>query len=841
MMRGAGALLEAGVVGPMRHQLGRTALAIVAIALGIALGLSIYLINRTAADEISLAARSLFGLADLSVVATNEDFDEMLYPRIARMRGVSIASPKLEVRAKLADRGGAITVIGIDAFRYRGLQPAFANLLSGTDALGTTPFNPNAVFLSAAAARELNVGQGDELRLQVGLEVIAFEIAGLLPAEVFHGAVALVDIATAQWVFGRVGRLSSVDLRFASGASAADVRRKLAALASDQIRVETPGEATDDALRLSRSYRANLTALALVALFTGGFFVYSTQALAVLRRRREHAVLHALGVTRHQQLGFVLASSGVLGLCGSVLGVVLGVLLARFGIDVLGSGIGAGYFSGESAQVHVRGAELLAFCALGVSVALVGAVRPALEAARVPTAAALKASDVSSGELRIHPWAIACLLALSIGVLFVPPIAGLPLPGYVSIALLLIATVAATPWLVNRALRLLPRHPAPPYEVALAELSGTARYAALSVSAIVVSFSLMVAMAIMVSSFRGSLDAWTRRILPADVYVRVGGVEQTAHLDERTARMLGELSGVTRIETSRLAKASLDPDRPPIVVSARSFDLGELDDSLWVTEQVNAPVPEGARGVWLSEAAADLFDVRPGEVIDIRFDTEVLRGFVRGLWRDYEHQHGAVVLARDDYVRLTRDRAIDTVWLWLDARVSIADVRERVRESLPSGIAVDVRVPSELREMSLAVFDRTFAITYVLEIVAVVIGLFGIASGIGAQVLARRGEIGALRHLGFTRGQIASMLAIEGAVLGTVGVSVGLASGAIVSFILIYVVNRQSFHWSMDLYAPGALLAVLSLVLVASSALIAVWSGRHAMTDDVVRAVKEDW
>jgi putative ABC transport system permease protein len=298
MMRGAGALLEAGVVGPMRHQLGRTALAIVAIALGIALGLSIYLINRTAADEISLAARSLFGLADLSVVATNEDFDEMLYPRIARMRGVSIASPKLEVRAKLADRGGAITVIGIDAFRYRGLQPAFANLLSGTDALGTTPFNPNAVFLSAAAARELNVGQGDELRLQVGLEVIAFEIAGLLPAEVFHGAVALVDIATAQWVFGRVGRLSSVDLRFASGASAADVRRKLAALASDQIRVETPGEATDDALRLSRSYRANLTALALVALFTGGFFVYSTQALAVLRRRREHAVLHALGVTR---------------------------------------------------------------------------------------------------------------------------------------------------------------------------------------------------------------------------------------------------------------------------------------------------------------------------------------------------------------------------------------------------------------------------------------------------------------------------------------------------------------------------------------------------------------
>ncbi len=841
MMRSTAALLEAGVIGPMRHQLGRTLLAILAIALGIALGLSIYLVNRAAADEISLAARSLYGLADLSVVATNEDFDEMLFPRIARTRGVSAASPKLEVRAKLAERSGAITVIGVDAFRYRRLQPAFASAMSVGDALSTTPFKPNAALLSATAARELSLVQGDELRVQVGLEVISFEIAGVLPTEAFRGSVALIDIATVQWVFGRLGRLSGVDLRLASGVSPSEVRRELGSLASDEIRVTTPGEATDDALRLSRAYRANLTALALVALFTGGFFVYSTQALAVLRRRREHAVLHALGVTRYQQLGFVLASSGVLGLCGSALGIVLGTLLARFGVDALGSGIGAGYFAGDSAQIQVSGAELLAFCALGLSVALVGAARPALEAARIPTAAALKASDVTSGLLRVHPWSIVLALALSIGVLFVPPIAGLPLPGYVSIALLLIATVAATPLLVKGALRLLPQHPAPPYEVAIAELSGTARYAALSVAAIVVSFSLMVAMAIMVSSFRGSLDAWTQRILPADVYVRVGGVDQTAHLDESTATMLGELSGVVRIETSRLAQASLDSDRPPIVVSARSFDRDALDESLWITAQADSSAPDGASAVWLSEAAADLFNVRPGELIAIRFDAAVLRGFVQGLWRDYEHQNGAVVLTRADYVRLTGDRKINTVWLWLDARASIEAVREQVRKKLPAGIAVDVRAPSELREMSLAVFDRTFAITYVLEIVAVVIGLFGIASGISAQVLARRGELGALRHLGFTRGQIAGMLAIEGTVLGTIGVLVGLASGVIVSFILIYVVNRQSFHWSMDLYAPGALLALLSLVLIVSAALIAVWSGRHAMTSDVVRAVKEDW
>jgi putative ABC transport system permease protein len=169
MMHGASALLEAGVIGPMRHQLGRTLLAIVAIALGIALGLSIYLVNRAAADEISLAARSLYGLADLAVVAANEDFDESLFPRIARSRGVSIASPKLEVRAKLAERNGAITVIGVDAFRYRGLQPAFARAVNGEDGLSGTLFDSNTTLLSAAAARELRLEQGDELRVQVGL------------------------------------------------------------------------------------------------------------------------------------------------------------------------------------------------------------------------------------------------------------------------------------------------------------------------------------------------------------------------------------------------------------------------------------------------------------------------------------------------------------------------------------------------------------------------------------------------------------------------------------------------------------------------------------------------
>src|SRR5690606_2376956 len=168
---------------------------------------------------------------------------------------------------------------------------------------------------------------------------------------------------------------------------------------------------------------------------------------------------------------------------------------------------------------------------------------------------------------------------------------GLPLPGYVSIALFLVAVVAAMPVLIRTCLRALPSCAAPPYAVAIAELFGTARYAALSVSAIVVSFSLMVAMAIMVASFRGSLDAWTQKILPADLYVRVGGVGETAHLDERTVARLAAISGIERLATSRLAHATLDPERPALIVSARSFAANEIEHALWITQRDDSPVP----------------------------------------------------------------------------------------------------------------------------------------------------------------------------------------------------------------------------------------------------------
>lgn len=832
-------VLDASVFGPLRHAPGRTVLAMAAIALGVALGFAIYLINRVAADEVSLAARSLFGLADLAV-ESNGGFDEALYPQIARIAGVEVASPVVQVEAKLIGQRGSLTMLGMDAFRSRRLQPAFARFAETLSRDESDSSGKQAVYLSTSAAQSLGLVAGDALRVQVGLRPEEFEVAGVLPSAALQDRAGVIDIATAQWKFDLLGRLSRINLRLVPGTSPAQVQRSIEKILPAGARVVTPGQAADEALRLSRAYRSNLTALALVALFTGGFFVYSTQSLAALRRRREFALLHALGITRREQLLLTLLGGVIVGVAGALLGVALGIAIAKLGLNVLGADLGAGFFRGITPSLQWHWLEAAVFCALGAVVAIVGTLQPALDAAQIPTAAALKSGDVASGQVRTRWPLVIALFVTAVVVLLLPPVAGLPLPGYVAIALLIVGTVVAMPAILQRLLAAAPSGESVPWEISISHLRGTARYATLSVSAIVVSFSLMVAMAIMVMSFRHSLDAWTQRILPADLYVRAGNVGQSSHLSEADVAALRSIPGVTRLEVSRLTEVSLPGNLGTAALVARDIDARQANRVLWLEKQTDRPLSSGAVPVWPSEAAADLLRLPVGAEFDMPIGGKLVKASIRGVWRDYEHQRGAIVMQRAAYVRLSGDRAINAVWMWLEPDASVEGVQRQVRDRLPQA-DYDLRTPRELRRLSLQAFDRTFAVTYALELIAILIGLFGISAGTSAQVLARRAEFGVLRHIGLTRTQIATTLAIEGAGLGGLGVVAGLMTGGLVSLILVYVVNRQSFHWSMDLLVPVGLLATLSLALIMSAALIAVLSGRQAMREDAVRAVKEDW
>jgi putative ABC transport system permease protein len=243
----------------------------------------------------------------------------------------------------------------------------------------------------------------------------------------------------------------------------------------------------------------------------------------------------------------------------------------------------------------------------------------------------------------------------------------------------------------------------------------------------------------------------------------------------------------------------------------------------------------------VSEVAADVYGLRVGDRVRLPIGDTPGLYTVAGIWRDYSRQGGAIAMNRGLYVKLTGDRLVNDAALWLATGASPDQVQRALRERLPDGANLEIATTRELRASSLKAFDRTFAITYALEIAAVVIGLFGVSVSFSAQTLARRREFGVLRHLGMMRREIAAMLGCEGALVATLGTVFGLVTGWLVGLILIHVVNRPSFHWSMELHMPWSWLAGLAAIVVIAAAITAVWSGRAAMSGDVVRAVREDW
>jgi putative ABC transport system permease protein len=346
-------------------------------------------------------------------------------------------------------------------------------------------------------------------------------------------------------------------------------------------------------------------------------------------------------------------------------------------------------------------------------------------------------------------------------------------------------------------------------------------------------------MGIMVASFRVSVDDWILHILPADLYVRSSGGGNTGAFGANEQAQLAAVPGVARATFLRTRPLSLDPARPNIVLVARDIDAADPGRLLALVGR-SAAVPAGARPVWISEAMTDLYRLRAGDTLNLPLGGRAQAFVVAGVWRDYANQSGAAVVQLADYRALTGDATVTDAALWARPDAAVDRIEAGLRR-LPFGAALQLARPGDIRTASLKIFDRSFAVTYLLEAIAIAIGLSGVAATFSAQTLARAREFGMLRHVGVTRRQVLGILAIEGGLLTLLGVVTGFVLGLVISLILVYVVNPQSFHWTMQLHLPWPLLAGVAAVLVAASVATALVSGRYALSGGPVRAVREDW
>jgi putative ABC transport system permease protein len=827
------------LLAQVREQPVRLLVTVLAIALGVALGASVYLVNATALNEFGLATKRLVGEADIIVRGPREGFSETLYTQLARDPAVNVASPVLEMEAALPGRRDTLKVLGLDPFRAAALQPALLGDIAGRI---FDLFRADGIFLSNSAARQLNLRRGDSLTVIVGNAAKSLRVLGLLSEATYPQALGLMDIASAQWTFDKIGRLNRIDLRLAPGTSVDVYRAKLEQSLPAGALAVAPRIERDRAVTVTRAYRVNLNMLALVSLWTGAFLVFSTQSLSVLRRRRSLALLRALGATRGELQRALVGEGAALGVVGSLLGVILGILFAAAMLRVLTGDLGNGQLRTVGASVHAAALPLLFFFLVGTCVASAGAWVPARNAARQPPARSLKGGDADYGVIAKTSWQIGAALLL-LGAIFarMPAVGGLPLFGYAAIAALLFGAILLVPVLTVRILTMAPRTNRVVWDTAIAQLRENVGLSTLSLASIIVSFSLMVAMAIMVYSFRVSFEQWLGKLLPADLQIREPLGNDTAYWPPSEQASLASVRGIARLEFRRTQQILLDAARPAVTLIARGSSALDAADQLPLLQSA-PPAPDNSlEPAWISESLQDLYDLKVGGTLTLPLAGHAHQFRVAGVWRDYARSFGSVVISLPAYIAVTGDRSATEASVWLNGRLSSANVEAAIRACFERGDTPEIMTTTAVRERSLQIFDRAFAITYALEAIAVIIGLTGVSFAASSTALARRSEFGMLRHIGMLRRQVIGILASEGFLMSAFGVLYGLTLGAVLSLVLVYVVNRQSFNWSIDLAVPVWQLAALSVTLIAAAALTAVWSGRAATSQDAVHAVREDW
>ncbi|MBK0110516.1 MULTISPECIES: FtsX-like permease family protein [unclassified Delftia] len=843
----------------LRQHPWRTATALVAIMLGVALGFAVHVINQSALDEFSRALRTVSGQPDLELRAMQGGLPESLYGRVAQQPQVSLAAPWIEATA-LAGTATPVQlrVLGGDALRLAPVAPALMpRLFDGGGRLDL--FAPDAVFLNATALEALGLtpeqARHTPLPWQLGGRAQTLRIAGTVAAS--GPPLAVMDIGALQDSLQRWGQVDRIDVLLAEGATRESLLAELRRLPDwpAQALASRPGDDQQRIAEMSRAYRVNLTVLALVALFTGAFLVFSVLALSVAQRAPQFALLAVLGLTPRQRLGLVLLESLLLGIVGSAAGIALGAGLAWLALHLLGGDLGGGYFAGVQPALQWSAGAALTFGLLGVAATVAGGWWPARQAMELPPAATLKGQGAGS-ERAARGLPALLLMAASVALAFVPPVAGIPLAAYAAVALLLLGGMAALPWLLGQLLRLVPqsllRQPLALLPVERARRMR--RSTTVAVGGVVASLSLAVALTVMVASFRDSMITWLDAVLPAPLYLRTSGSAgraDAAPLPADLAARIAALPGVQRAQPMRSTSLWLSPDRPAVSLLLRPLHGPQGQQLPWIQGPLQAPA--GSTPVYVSEAVAQLYGVRPGQewpLLAQALPSEDSRVFVAGIWRDYVRQFGAIAMDWDDYQRLADGSATTAgpteiaIWPDGDDTATAQQLQARIQSLLTgpgAAQALEFASSGALRERSMRIFDRSFAVTYWLQAVAIGIGLFGIAASFSAQVLARRKEFGLLAHLGLTRRDILAVVAGEGMAWTTAGAIAGSLLGLGVAVILVHVVNPQSFHWTMELSLPWSRLLALAASVIAAGTLTAWLAGRAAAGREAVLAVKEDW
>ena len=824
----------------LRHLIsykGRTLLCLLGVALGVAVFVGIKTAASSALTSFQDTVTSLAGNTQLQVTGQGNGFPEDLYATVASSDGVRAATPVLEfnvIAAMSVDE--PLLMLGIDVFSDREFrQYSFVESKQKTDAILSFLTEPGAIALTEKFAKRHGLKVGDQVEIHSGSRQLTFTLQTLLelkgPARALEGNVALVDIATAQEAFDRIGRLDRIDLILAQGFAVEEVRKQLQELLPADVTVEPPQNRLGRIKEMINAYRLNLLALSLIALFVGIFLVYNAVAFAVHKRRYEIAMLRVLGTQRWQILGLFLSEALVVGLLGALVGVGLGLVMAKFALKAMAQTISELYLLVRVETLSLSPLIIFLGAGAALGVALLGGLFPSLEASRtLPREALYRGSLERRLHMNLGRISLVGTVVLGLGYFCSQqqPVDGLPLFGFVAAFLILAGFSFLTPAsviLVNRALA--------PGLAGLFKIEGkmASRYlgrslnrSAVAIASLMTALAMLISISIMILSFRQTVVTWTEQIIAADLYispaVRLTG--QRGSLPLELVEDLPRLPGFVAME--RLSEIPIRIGEVPVLLDVTDLEVKERLSRIMYRRGSSKEILRRCRQlgqVSISEVLADRLDLGEGDQLELPTPKGIQSLVIAGVFYDYRTEGGMVIMDRSTFHRYwPEERRYTSVGIYFEPGTNLDQTRTLIRNQLRKNQGVFVTSNRELRKEILRIFDQTFSITYALQVIAIVVAIFGIVNTLVLLGMERERDIGVLKAVGATDQQVQRMTLLEAGLMGLISFVLGAVNGIILSLLLIFVINKQSFGWTIQFSIPGAMFAK-TLVLVLACSLVA--------------------
>jgi putative ABC transport system permease protein len=813
------------IVRPLLHEPVRTALTVFAIALGVAVVLAIDLAGTAATGSFHSSMETLAGDNDLEIIASG-GVPESEVGTLAQLPYAVRISPRIEDYAVVADTKQALPLLGLDlvAEAANGVDVSTVFSTDGPENALQYLGDYDSVWVGASLGKK----PGDQISLLVNDQVRAYTVRGVYPDSQGNASAIVMDLAAAQAALNRFGRVDRILARVPQMPGLEEWQQRFKEKLPPGVEVRPAGTGTNENRRMLAAFRWNLRLLSYIALVVGAFLIYNTISVSVVRRRAEIGIARALGASRRSVLAAFVGEAASFGLVGALIGLPLGRVMASGAVKLMAATVNSLYVSSRPGPIELDAASVLLAMIVGLGVAVASAYSPASEASLVSPVEAM-ARGQREYSTRVHKtrdFAVALILGLGAAAASrAPAVAGKPLFGYFATVLLIVASALAIPALVDAVTRFSSRPLGKILGVegllASRSLSGSLRRTSVLVGALSTAIAMMTSVGIMVGSFRQTVLLWMNDQLPADLYLRPPGNaaadrHPTISLDLTEA--IAKLPGVAAIDRLREYEISFE-GMPAGLASIELRLLRSYHKADFLSGRLTGDVLrdlQNSNTVIVSEPFANKHRIRAGDSINLSLGGARPSFRVVDVFYDYSSERGSILMDRNTMLRYLPDPAASNLAVYVSPEARLETVRAEI-EQVAAGHRILIFSNRDLRGEALRIFDRTFAITYALEAIAVIVAVMGVAGALLALVIDRRRELGLLRFLGAATSQVRKLIVVEAGLLGLLSTVAGVALGFALSLILIFVINKQSFGWTIRFHWPVAvLLAALSVVYVAT-------------------------